>query len=185
MSGWNDPGPDGDTGGSFTETTQQSWFQRLGSALTGILIGLILLPVSGFLLFWNEGRAVQTARSLSEGAGLIQSITPERFDAALEGLLVHVAGDIRVSRTPRDAELEVVPPDGTLRLIRTVEMYQWQEQTSSETRTRLGGGQETVTTYNYRRVWQEGRIDSSRFRQPRATRTRSRAMPAAPSRPRA
>jgi hypothetical protein len=185
MSGWNDPGPDGDTGGSFTETTQQSWFQRLGSALTGILIGLILLPVSGFLLFWNEGRAVQTARSLSEGAGLIQSITPERFDAALEGLLVHVAGDIRVSRTPRDAELEVVPPDGTLRLIRTVEMYQWQEQTSSETRTRLGGGQETVTTYNYRRVWQVGRIDSSRFRQPRATRTRSRAMPAAPSRPRA
>jgi hypothetical protein len=166
MSGWNDPGAAGEPGGSFTETTHQSWFQRLGAALTGILIGLILLPVSGVLLFWNEGRAVQTARSLSEGAGLVQSITPERPDPALEGRLVHAAGAVRVARAPRDAELEVEPPPGTLRLIRSVEMYQWQEQTSSETRTRLGGGQETVTTYSYRRVWQEGRIDSSRFRQP-------------------
>lgn len=166
MSGWNDPGAEGEVGGSFTETTQKSWFQRLGAALSGILIGLILLPASGFLLFWNEGRAVQTARSLSEGAGLVRSVTPERPDPALDGRLVHASGALRVARAPRDQELEVTPPEGTLRLIRTVEMYQWQEQTSSETRTRLGGGQETVTTYSYRRAWAEGRIDSSRFRQP-------------------
>lgn len=153
-------------GDSFTETTSQSWFQRLGGAITGILVGLILLPVGGFLLFWNEGRAVQTARSLTEGAGLVQSASPERPDPALEGRLVHVAGAVRAASVPRDSELNVTPPEGTIRLARRVEMYQWQEQTSSETRTRMGGGQETVTTYNYRRVWAEGRIDSSRFRQP-------------------
>jgi hypothetical protein len=166
MSG--NSGDDGPSvgGDSFTETTHQSWFQRLGGALTGILVGLILLPVAGFLLFWNEGRAVQTARSLSEGAGLVQSASPERPDPALEGRLVHVAGPVSAAGLPRDSDLGITPAEGTLRLIRRVEMYQWQEQTSSETRTRMGGGQETVTTYSYRRVWQEGRIDSSRFRQP-------------------
>lgn len=166
MSG--NSGDDGPSfgGDSFTETTSQSWFQRLGSAFMGILFGLVLLPVAGFLLFWNEGRAVQTARSLAEGAGLVQSATPERPDPALEGRLVHVAGAVRAASVPRDHDLGVTPPEGTLRLLRRVEMYQWQEQTSSETRTRMGGGQETVTTYSYRRVWQEGRIDSSRFRQP-------------------
>jgi len=168
MSGTSgDDGPPfGGAGDSFTETTSQSWFQRIGSALMGILFGLILLPASGFLLFWNEGRAVQTARSLTEGAGLVMNVAAERPDAANEGRLVHVTGSIRVARAPRDTELDVTPPEGTLRLIRRVEMYQWQEQTSTETQTRMGGGQDMVTTYTYRRVWQEGRIDSSRFRQP-------------------
>jgi hypothetical protein len=53
-----------------------------------------------------------------------------------------------------------------LRLFRRVEMYQWQEESRSETRNRLGGGTETVTTYSYSRGWREGRIDSSRFHQP-------------------
>lgn len=164
---WTSPAGSSETsGGSFTETSSQSWFQRLGKAFTGILLGLALLPIAGFLLFWNEGRAVQTARSLSEGAGLIRTAPAERPDAANEGRLVHVAGAVRAQRAPRDAELDVTPPEGTLRLLRNVEMYQWQEQSSSETRTRMGGGQETVTTYSYRRVWQEGRIDSGRFRQP-------------------
>jgi hypothetical protein len=96
----------------------------------------------------------------------VQSASPERPDPALEGRLVHVAGAVSVTGAPRDADLNVTPEPGTLRLLRRVEMYQWQEQTSSETRTRMGGGQETVTTYSYRRVWAEGRIDSSRFRQP-------------------
>jgi len=72
-----------DAGGhSFTETTRQTWFSRIGGALTGILAGFVLLPVAGFLLFRNESRAVQTARSLAEGAGLVLSITAERPDPA-------------------------------------------------------------------------------------------------------
>lgn len=151
---------------SFTETTTQSWFSRMGGALTGILVGLVLLPLVGWGIFWNEGRAVQTARSLAEGASLVQSVPAERPDPANEGRLIHVSGAVRAEKPPGDADLNIAAPPGTLRLLRQVEMYQWQEQTSSETRTKLGGGTETVTTYNYRRVWHEGRIDSSRFRQP-------------------
>ena len=45
----------------FTEVTQQSWFSRITGAVKGILVGLVLFVVSFPLLFWNEGRAVQTA----------------------------------------------------------------------------------------------------------------------------
>jgi hypothetical protein len=148
----------------FTETTSQSWFSRLGGALTGLLLGLALVPGSGILLFWNEGRAVQTAQSLAEGAGLVLPV--ERLDRANEGRLVHTTGPARIGTPPRDPELATPPPEGTLRLVRGVEMFQWKEEQESETRNKLGGGTETVTTYRYSRVWAEGRIDSSRFRQP-------------------
>ncbi|MBU8546764.1 MULTISPECIES: TMEM43 family protein [Roseomonadaceae] len=150
----------------FTETTRQSWFSRLGGALKGILVGLILVLVAMVLIFWNEGRAVQTARSLAEGAGQVRSVDAARPDPALEGRLVHVAAPVRAGPPPADAELGVTAPGGTLRLIRRVEMFQWREEQQSETRTALGGGTETVTTYRYSRAWAEGRIDSSRFRQP-------------------
>jgi len=150
---------------SFTTTSSQSWFSRIGSAMVGLLIGLAMIPGSGVLLFWNEGRAVQTARSLAEGAGLVRSVPAERPDAANEGRLVHVSGPVRMAQAPFDTELDAKPPQGALRLVRSVEMYQWLEENQSETRTRLGGGTETVTTSTYRRGWHEGRVDSSRFRQ--------------------
>jgi len=163
MSDGNDGGGLGDV---FTETTQQSWFSRIGGAMVGLLLGLVLIPGGGFLLFWNEGRAVQTARSLTEGAGLVVSVAPEVIDRAREGRLIHVAGTLTIPSPPRDAEFNVTAPAGALRLFRRVEMYQWQEESRSETRNRLGGGTETVTAYSYSRVWREGRIDSSRFHQP-------------------
>jgi hypothetical protein len=45
-------------------------------------------------------------------------------------------------------------------------MYQWRQDEHTETRNKLGGGQETVTTYTYSRVWSDSRADSSAFRQP-------------------
>src|SRR5207245_2956185 len=53
-----------------------------------------------------------------------------------------------------------------LRLSRSVEMYQWKEQTKSETTKKLGGGEETVTTYSYSKVWDDSQIDSSDFKKP-------------------
>ena len=51
-----------------------------------------------------------------------------------------------------------------MRLVRTVEMYQWKEDSKSETRKTLGGGEETTTTYSYHLVWEDHRIDSSQFK---------------------
>ena len=52
----------------FTEVTTEGWLQRLGGSLVAALIGLILVPASIVLLYWNEGRAVNAIRALERGA---------------------------------------------------------------------------------------------------------------------
>lgn len=149
---------------SFTEVTTKSWGSRLGESIKGVLFGLVLIVGSCVFLFWNEGRAVQTERSLTEGAGLVVSADPARVDPANEGKLVHLSGDLKPGAPLADPDFTVSAT--ALRLVRTVEMYQWKEESKSETRKNVGGSEETVTTYEYHRVWSETRNDSSRFKRP-------------------
>ncbi|MGG5818820.1 TMEM43 family protein [Falsiroseomonas sp. HW251] len=153
------------SGDSVTETTHKSWFQRLLGSLVAALIGLAMVPGASVLLFWNEGRAVQTARSLAEGAAGVTAADAGRIDPAMEGRLIHVAGPLAVAKPPADRDFGLQSGPGTTRLVRRVEMFQWREDSQSERRTNLGGSQDTVTTYSYRQVWAADRIDSGRFRQ--------------------
>lgn len=129
---------------SVTVTSSQSWFSRIISSIKSVLVGLALFVISFPVLFWNEGRAVQTARSLEEGAGAVVSVPADSVDAANEGKLVHVSG--AVSTQPlTDPDLGV-QAEG-VKLVRNVEMFQWKEEERSEKKKKLGGGEETVTTY--------------------------------------
>jgi hypothetical protein len=147
---------------SFTETTTKSWGSRLGNSIKGVLFGLVLIVGSCIFLFWNEGRAVQTQRSLTEGASLVVSVDPARVDPANDGKLVHLSGDLKPGAPLTDPDFTVSAT--ALRLVRTVEMYQWKEETKTETRKNVGGSEETITTYEYVRTWSDSRIDSSRFK---------------------
>jgi hypothetical protein len=154
----SDIGSDGDTA---TEVTEKGWLQRLMDAVVGVLIGLVLVVGTCVGLFWNEGRAVTTERSLAEGAGLVVDADAARIDPANEGKLVHVEGELKVGAPLVDPDFGVRAQGA--RLVRTVEMYQWKEDKRTETRKKLGGGEETVTTYSYSRVWSDRRNDSSSF----------------------
>jgi hypothetical protein len=151
----------GSDGDSVTEVTEKGWLERLMDAVVGVLIGLVLVVATCAGLFWNEGRAVTTARSLAEGAGLVVDADASRVDPANEGKLVHVEGDLKTGAPLVDPDF-LVRAQGA-RLVRTVEMYQWKEDKRTETRKKLGGGEETVTTYSYSRVWSDRRNDSSSF----------------------
>ncbi|MER2536709.1 MAG: TMEM43 family protein [Rhizobiaceae bacterium] len=146
------------------ESTSVSWLGRLKRSLGGFVAGLVLVLAMVVLLFWNEGRAVTTARSLTEGAGIVVSVEAGRVEPANEGALIHVAGDMTSATVPSDDGFAVSAPG--IRLVRTVEMYQWKETARSETKTRLGGGEETVTTYSYAKEWDSRPIESGDFRQP-------------------
>ena len=149
---------------SFTETTSRSWFSRLKGALLKIVIGLVLVFGCIWLLAWNEGRSVATYRSLVEGAGLVVSVGSDAVDAANEGKLVHISGPVKPVGVPSDS-LFGISADGAVGVERVVEMYQWVESSRSETRTKLGGGEETVTTYSYAKEWRQNEVNSSNFRQ--------------------
>ncbi|MBA1140899.1 TMEM43 family protein [Mesorhizobium neociceri] len=149
---------------SFREVTSVSWFGRIKRAVGGVIFGLILIVLMVIGLFWNEGRAVQTARSLAEGSGAVVSVGADSVDAANDGKLVHVSGPVTADSGLSDPDFGIAAQG--LRLSRSVEMYQWKEESKSETTKKLGGGEETVTTYSYSKVWDDSQIDSSDFKKP-------------------
>lgn len=149
---------------TFRDVTRTSWFARVGRSFVGVLVGLLLIVVMVIGLFWNEGRAVTTARSLAEGAGMVVSIPATSVDPTNAGKLVHVSGAVTADDEPLDPAFGLRVAG--VRLERKAEMYQWVERSSSETTTKLGGDQETVTTYTYAREWASRPVDSSDFRKP-------------------
>lgn len=149
---------------SFQEKTTVSWFGRLKRSVGGVVAGLLLVVGMVVLLFWNEGRAVTTARSLAEGAGLVVAVDAGSVDPARDGSLVHVSGPVEAASNVADAGFGI--ETAGVRLVRKAEMYQWIETRRTETQTKLGGGEETVTTYTYALGWSDRPQDSSQFRQP-------------------
>ncbi|MGE0500017.1 MAG: TMEM43 family protein [Rhizobiaceae bacterium] len=149
---------------SVSVTTHTSWFSRIGKSITGVLFGLVLILAMIAALWWNEGRAVQTARSLTEGAGAVVSVAADKVDPTYENRLIHVVGPVTSDSVPSDPDFAIA--QAGVRLVRTAEMYQWIEEKKTETRTKVGGGEETVTTYSYSKGWKDDWQDSSKFYQP-------------------
>jgi hypothetical protein len=150
---------------SNIEVTNTSWFTRLKNALTGIVVGIILIIATSILLFWNEARAVKTYQSLAEGKAAVVTANAEVLDSGLEGKLIHVQGAITPNSDPEDITSGVWA-EGAVSLKRTVEMYQWIETQESKTEKKLGGGEETVTTYSYAKGWTMTPQTSSDFYTP-------------------
>jgi hypothetical protein len=149
---------------SYTEVTRRSWGNRLGNSLKGIVGGLLLIGVGVVALWWNEGRAVDRARALEEGAGQVISIDASRIDQNYEGKLIHLSGHATTEASISDPNFGVQVQ--AIKLERVVQMYQWKESSYSETTEKLGGGSETVTTYTYNKGWDSSVIPSSGFKKP-------------------
>ena len=147
---------------SYTTTTSESWFSRIKSSFGGILIGLIMIAIALPMLFWNEGRAVTTSKSLKEGAGAVVDVEPSPIKEENNGKLVHFTGMTNTASTLKDPTFGVEAK--ALTLTRSVEMYQWKETSKSTTKEKVGGGKETTTTYDYKKEWSSSPISSSNFK---------------------
>jgi hypothetical protein len=147
---------------SFVETTSTSWLSRIVGSITGVLFGIVFVIGAIILLFWNEGRAVQTARSLSEGGKVVVDAAPSPVDPGNEGKLIHLSGDAKAGAPIMDGTFSVSA--AALHLVRAAEMYQWEEDKHQETHKSIGGSEQTVTTYTYKKVWSDRTIDSQTFR---------------------
>jgi Transmembrane protein 43 len=153
------------TSDSFTETTHENWFTRLGKSIGGMIGGGILVLASAGGLWWNEGHAVTQAKGLAEAGRVMVMAVPEKIDPAHEGKLVHLGGFAEAKTAAQDPEFGITAP-GMIKIIRDAEMYQWEEEKKSTTREKLGGGKETVTTYSYAKAWNDVVSKSSRFNKP-------------------
>ncbi len=156
------------------EVTSQSWFSRIGQSFKGILFGLILFVVAFPVLFTNEGRAVKRQKTLEEGAQSVASVSADEVNPANDGALVHLTGKAVTDEMLEDPEFGVSAQ--AIKLQRSVEMYQWDETEQSDTKTKVGGGTETVTEYSYSQRWSSRLIPSSEFKDP-AGHTNPTSMP--------
>ena len=150
---------------TFTETSTEGYGSRLGGSLVAALIGLILVPAAVVLLYWNEGRAVDAIRALSRGEAAIVEVSANAVDPGSNGKLVHVSGTVQPASPAKDPDFGVTG-DGLVRLARSVEMYQWQEESSTQSQQNLGGSKTTEKTYSYKRAWSAQPINSSHFKVP-------------------
>ncbi len=147
------------------EVTHESWFSRLGKSFGGIITGIILIFAATVLLYWNEGRTVKTGDAIGEAkAVMVEMKDPSKVDPSFEGKLVHAMGRADTQDRLEDPLFGVGKV--AVKLERKVEYYQWKENTSTEKRKKLGGGEETVTTYTYQQVWTNTPIDSRAFKDP-------------------
>lgn len=150
------------SGDSFSEISNESWFSRIGNSFKGILVGLLLFVIAFPLLWWNEGRAVQTAQSIAEGGKNVVSVTADKVDPANDQKLIHFSGKADTKDVLKDSTFNLELPE-TIRLARSVEMYQWEEEKKTKTQKRVGGSSQTKVYYEYQKTWSSTLIDSSSF----------------------
>jgi hypothetical protein len=146
-----------------TETTVTGIGGRIGNAIGGVLVGLIMVVAAFPLLFLNEGRSVKTYRSLAEGERVAVSVAADKVDAANEGKLVHLSGQATTVETLRDPQFGVSA--NAIRLSRAVEMYQWQEKKSTKHTKQMGGSDQATTTFTYAKAWSRDLINSGEFKE--------------------
>ena len=150
---------------AVTETSTEGWGSRLGNSIKGVVVGGVLFIAGIPLLFWNEGRSVKTTKALEEGAANCVVVpSADSVDAANEGKLIHITGTAKTEDTLTDELFSGVSMKG-MRLSRTVEYYQWVENSKSEKKKNLGGSETTTTTYTYSKKWVSSPEDSSEFKE--------------------
>jgi len=75
------------------------FFQKVQQSFCASLFGILLVIASFPVIYWNEGRAVQTALSLEEGLkqvvhlNYIEQVSPEYHDK-----LVHLTGSLQTDK---------------------------------------------------------------------------------------
>jgi hypothetical protein len=121
----------------FTETTNTSWFSRIGNSIKGLLFGGIFILLSIGFLWWNEGRSVKTAKGLDDGDQVTVEAEAGTIDPAMQGKLVHVTGKTAVKTSASDAEFGLTTSD-VIKLKRRVEVFQWVEDKSESSSRKTG-----------------------------------------------
>ena len=129
------------------------YMERLKDSLKGVIFGVILFIAGIVLLFWNEGNNVKNIKTVDEISATYIDIANSPVDAKNEGKLVALNGKMDIADAAlQDAEFGVEVK--TAKLVRIVEMYQWEEREETDNNSRH---------YYYDEVWRDSRIDSSNF----------------------
>ena len=192
-NGNGDDGDDGDDNNSFTETFyeeengQSSAATKITNSLLGLFLGPIVILLSCWFLWHNEGWAIKTHRSLEEALGAVRSIdmptssvnsssSSSSTNSILNSSsmvteynekLIHYTYQASIDKNGvQDYEFGL-KRDNSISISRIVEIYQWVEHKSTSSSQRHQGSNITTTrkvTYNYHKQWTKEKVSSDHFR---------------------
>ncbi len=150
---------------AYQEVTTTGYGTRVGNSFKAIGSGFLLFIAGTALLWWNEGRAVRQGDMLDEVAeNYVVMENPNKKDASLEGELICGTAMATTEDSLSDAQFGVGAK--AIAIKRKVEYYQWVEHSQTQKKDKLGGSEETTTTYTYTKDWVSRPIESAQFKDP-------------------
>lgn len=150
---------------AYQETKNISYGTRVSNSAKGIGTGFMLLLAATIMLWWNEGRAVKTTKMLNEAEKVTVHVEDiSELDPSLNGKLIHATASTHTTDSLCDRNFGIGAV--AVKLEREVQYYQWVEYKETETKDKIGGSQEEVTTYTYKQEWVGSPVDSREFKDP-------------------
>ena len=145
-------------------SSHHSYGSRVGNSLKAILWWIVLVIGSIALLAWNENNYVKQKAALEEWASLVQEATADSINSDLDKQEIHVSGQTASdAEALQDSTFWIITDD--LKLKRTVEMYQWYEESEEECVDNVWWSEDCTTTYTYDTKWDDEPINSNNFYQ--------------------
>jgi len=150
---------------AYQVKTTRNYGNRLLGSLKGAGIGFIFFGIGTILLFWNEGNFVKTKKTIGAAEkALVRVNDVSEVNPALDGKLIHAYAFADTQDVLSDEPFGV--SERAIALVRKVEFYQYEERSRTEKRDKVGGGEETITTYTYEKKWVSSPINSGDFADP-------------------
>ncbi|XP_071784315.1 transmembrane protein 43-like [Asterias amurensis] len=147
-----------------TASNNTTFLERMSHSFTGAMLGLGMFVVSFFILFLNEGKAVQTAQSLEQSLHLVIPITNNKVIFQENNYkLVHLTGKLKTNQPLVDVLFDVHVP--AVKLRREVSMYQWVEHQNKQD-IKEGSDNKIQTDFMYTKEWKPFLVDSNTFNNP-------------------
>ena len=129
-------------------TSHHSYGSRVWNSFRNIFWGIVFVILSIAWLVRNEHNFVQQKAALKEWASVVQETSSTKIDSSLEWKEVHLYGETASeAEALQDNTFGVTVND--LKLKRTVEMYQWYEESDETCTDNYGWSEDCTTTYDY------------------------------------
>ncbi len=147
---------------TYSEVTKTSYISRIWNSFKWVLFGIILIVASIVLLWWNEWRTIDVATWLNETQKITVDGKTGSIDQSLENQIVYNSWNANTLETLTDSDFWI--EINGIKLIKTVEMYQWKENIKENRKDNLWGSQTTTKEYTYNKIWSSKKLPSESYK---------------------
>lgn len=147
---------------SYTEFSYRSHSSRVFGSIIFALVSPIFIILIFYIFIFFENHFKLKQMGLSEAGNKVITVSSQVIDDKNTGKVIHVSGKVSSPEIVEDKRFSI--KFNALKVVRKVEMYQWDETKNSSETVLPGGDSVTTTTYKYKKVWSYELIDSNEFR---------------------